>query len=60
MTNKYRVQVVVSYFHDIEVEAVSEDFAEVLAIDLFDVTKAYPGDCEIRWTTRLDEGGQTS
>ncbi len=59
MTNKYRVQVVVSYFHDIEVEAVSKDFAEALAFDMFDVTKAYPGDGEIRWTICLDDEGES-
>jgi hypothetical protein len=56
MIKRYQVQVVVSYFHTIEVEAYSQAEAEATAFDLFDVDKAYPGDGEIRWTTCLDEG----
>ena len=57
MIKRYQVQVVVSYFHTIEVEASSQAEAEATAFDLFDIDKAYPGDGEIRWTTCLDEGG---
>ena len=44
---KYKVQVVMSYWQTIEVEAVSKDFAEVLALDAFDITKARMGDGEV-------------
>lgn len=57
--SKYRVQVVMSYFQDIEVEAVSKDYAEVLAFELFAVDKAYPGEGEIRWTTCIDDEGES-
>ena len=60
MIKKYQVQVVVSYFHTVEVEASSQAEAEAVAFDLFDVTKAYPGDGGIRWTTCLDDEGGTS
>ena len=52
---KYRVQVVMSYWQTIEVEAVSKDFAEVLALDAFDITKARIGDGEV-YDTELVEG----
>jgi hypothetical protein len=44
---KYKVEVVMSYWQTIEVEAVSKDFAEVLALDAFDITKARMGDGEV-------------
>ena len=52
---KYRVQVVMSYWQTIEVEAVSKDLAEVLALDAFDITKARIGDGEV-YDTELVEG----
>jgi hypothetical protein len=52
---KYRVQVVMSYWQTIEVEAVSKDFAEVIALELFDITKARMGDGEV-YDTELIEG----
>jgi hypothetical protein len=52
---KYRVQVVMSYWQTIEVEAVSKDFAEVLALDAFDITKARIGDGEV-YDTELVKG----
>jgi hypothetical protein len=44
---KYKVEVVMSYWQTIEVEAVSKDFAEVLALDAFDITKARRGEGEV-------------
>jgi hypothetical protein len=52
---KYRVQVVMSYWQTIEVEAVSKDFAEVMALEMFDITKARIGDGEV-YDTELIEG----
>jgi hypothetical protein len=52
---KYRVQVVMSYWQTIEVEAVSKDFAEVMALEMFDITKARMGDGEV-YDTELIEG----
>jgi hypothetical protein len=45
--NKYKVEVVVSYWQTIEVEAVSKDFAEVLALDAFDIKQARQGEAEV-------------
>jgi hypothetical protein len=45
--NKYKVEVVMSYWQTIEVEAVSKDFAEVLALDSFDMLKARQGEGEV-------------
>lgn len=58
MTNKYRVQVVMSYWQTIEVEAVSKDFAEVLALDLFDISQARQGEGECYDATIIE--GHTS
>lgn len=60
MIKKYQVQVVMSYFHTIDVEASSVEEAEAVAFDLFDVAQAYPGDGEICWTTCIDAEEQTS
>jgi len=51
---KYRVQVVMSYWQTIEVETVSKDFAEVLALDAFDITKARIGDGEVYHSQQLE------
>lgn len=59
MIKKYQVQVAVTYFHTIEVDASSVEEAEATAFDLFDVDKAYPGDGEIRWTTCVDDEGES-
>lgn len=50
---KYKVEVVMSYWQTIEVEAVSEDFAEVLALDSFDIHKARQGEGEVYKTEEL-------
>jgi hypothetical protein len=52
---KYRVTVLASYWQAIEVEAVSKDFAEVLALDAFDINQARFSESEIV-DTRLVEG----
>lgn len=44
--SKYRVTVVASYWQTIEVEAVSKDYAEVLALDQFDIHQAGMGEAE--------------
>ena len=59
MIKKYQVQVVMSYFHTVEVDASSVEEAEATAFDLFDVDKAYPGDGEIRWTICVDDEGES-
>jgi hypothetical protein len=53
--SKYRVEVVMSYWQTIEVEAVSKDFAEMLALEAFDITQARPGAGEV-FDTELIEG----
>ena len=53
--NKYRVTVLASYWQTIEVEAVSKDFAEVQALDLFDINQARFGELET-FDTRLIDG----
>jgi hypothetical protein len=53
--NKYAVTVAMTYWQTIEVEAVSKDFAEVLALDLFDVTQARQGEGEIYQTELLEQ-----
>ena len=58
--SKYKVQVAVTYFHTIEVDADSVEEAEATAFDLFDVDEAYPGDGEIRWTTCGDDEGESN
>jgi hypothetical protein len=49
------MEIVMSYWQTIEVEAVSKDFAEVLALDAFDITKARMGEGEV-YDTELIEG----
>jgi hypothetical protein len=52
---KYAVTVAMTYWQTIEVEAVSKDFAEVLAFDLFDISHARQGEGEV-YQTELIEG----
>jgi len=52
--NKYRVTVLASYWQTIEVEAVSKDFAEVQALDLFDINQARFGELETLDTRLID------
>jgi hypothetical protein len=59
MMKKYKVQVVMHYYHTVEIEASSMAEAEATAVDLFDVDKAYPGHCEIHWSTCVDDEGET-
>lgn len=53
--NRYRVTVVASYWQTIEIEAVSKDYAEVLALDEFDIRLARMGEAEA-YATQLIEG----
>ena len=53
--SKYRVTVVASYWQTIEVEAVSKDYAEVLALDQFDLRLAGMGEAEA-YSTEIIEG----
>lgn len=53
--SKYRVTVVASYWQTIEVEAVSKDYAEVLALDQFDIRQARMGEAEA-YGTEIIEG----
>ena len=46
MTNKYRVQVVMSWWQTIEVEANNEDEAGDKALDQFDIRQARMGEGE--------------
>ena len=48
--SKYRVTVVASYWQTIEIEAVSRDYAEVLALDEFDIRLARMGEAEAHAT----------
>jgi hypothetical protein len=52
---KYRVQVVMSYWQTVEVEADSLADAENKAFDEFDITKARIGEGEV-YDTELIEG----
>jgi len=52
---KYAVTVAMTYWQTIEVEAVSKDFAEVLAFDLFDIDQAHQGEGEIYQTELIGE-----
>ena len=52
---KYRVQVVMSYWQTVEVEADSRADAENKAFDEFDITKARIGEGEV-YDTELIEG----
>jgi len=60
MIKKYQVQVVMHYYHTVEVEASSQAEAEATAFDLFDIDKAYPGHGDIQWSSCIDDEGQTS
>ena len=51
----YRVEVAMTYWQTIEVEAVSKDFAAVLALDLFDIDQARQGEGGV-YHTELIEG----
>ena len=44
---KFKVQVVMSYWQTIEVDAVDEVEAAATALDLFDVTQAREGEGEV-------------
>jgi hypothetical protein len=44
---KYKVQVVMSYWQTIEVDAIDEVEAAATALDLFDVTQAREGEGEV-------------
>lgn len=44
---KYRVEVVMSYWDTIEIEANNESEAKYYAVNLFDEKKMRQGDCEV-------------
>jgi hypothetical protein len=52
---KYKVTVAMTYWQTIEVEAVSKDFAEVLAFDSFNIDQARQGEGEIYQTELIEE-----
>ena len=52
---KYRVQVVMSYWQTVEVEADSRADAENKALDEFDITKARIGEGEVYDTELIDK-----
>lgn len=52
---KYRVEVVVSYWQTIEVDAQSREEAQATALDAFDIDKARQGEGEV-YDTQLIEG----
>lgn len=52
---KYKVEVVVSYWQTIEVEAQSREEAQVTALDLFDIDQARQGEGEIYDTELIGE-----
>ena len=52
---KYRVQVVMSYWQTVEVEADSSADAENKALDEFDITKARVGEGEVYDTELIDK-----
>lgn len=45
--SKYKVQVVMSYWQTIEVDAVDEVEASATALDLFDITQAREGEGDV-------------
>ena len=55
--NRYKTTVLVTYWQTIEVEAVSKDYAEVLALDLFDINQARFSESEV-FDTTLIEGAE--
>jgi hypothetical protein len=52
---KYKVEVVVSYWQTIEVEADSREEAQATALDLFDIEQARHGEAEIYDTEPIGE-----
>jgi len=52
--SKYRVNVVVSYWQTIELEAVSKAEAEATALDQFDINKARFSESEVFDTTLIE------
>jgi hypothetical protein len=52
---KYKVEVVMSYWQTIEVEAESRDDARSIALDAFDISKAVIGDGETYDTELIDK-----
>ena len=52
---KYTVQVVVSYVQVIEVEANTQEDAEIKAFESFDLAQAYQGEGDA-WTVGVNEG----
>ena len=52
--SKYRVNVVVSYWQTIELEAVSKAEAEATALDQFDINQARMGEAETHGTTLIE------
>ncbi len=53
---KYRVQIVMSYWQTVEIEANSRADAETQALYEFDITKARMGDGEVYDTELIDKG----
>ena len=53
--SKYRVTVLASYWQAFEVEAVSKDYAEVLALDQFDINQARFSETEVIDTRLIQE-----
>lgn len=45
--NKYKVEVVMSYWQTIEVDAVNEVEASATALDLFDIAQAREGEGDV-------------
>lgn len=52
---KYSVDVVMSYWQTIEVEAASQEEAEVAAYDAFDLEKATQGEGEVMYVRGEDD-----
>jgi hypothetical protein len=50
---RYTVQVRMTYVHTIDVEAETQDAAEIEAFESFDLSKAYQGEGEC-WTCAID------
>jgi len=51
---KYKVTVAMTYWQTIEVEAVSKDYAEVLALDAFDIKQSRMGEGEVHHTELIE------
>lgn len=56
---KFKVQVVMSYWQTIEVDAVDEVEAAATALDLFDVTQAREGEGEVYDVETIEEETET-